>query len=266
MIAQDPALTGAQVRQIILSSADKVGIAPYDSKGRNDRYGYGRINAERSLSAIPATLSLSETSYTVNEKDRHATVEIERSGATYYAASVHFSTADGSAHAGSDYEAVSKDVTFAPGETEKKISIAIISDDASEQTESVSLHLSSPSGGAVIGSPGSATLLISDSSGATAKISAHLTRASFKRSQAAAVKLVYKVSNARKSDDFGYRLSIHKRSGWVTVRRVAKSTCKSGSHTMTIKQLFASRPIRVGKYSLRLAAGSDSKLLAFRVK
>lgn len=44
LLAQDPARTPAQVRQIIEGTADDLGPA-----GRDDRFGHGRINAERAL-------------------------------------------------------------------------------------------------------------------------------------------------------------------------------------------------------------------------
>jgi subtilisin family serine protease len=53
LIAQNPARTPAQVRQIIERSADDLGTA-----GRDDRFGWGRINVERALRAGPsATLA-----------------------------------------------------------------------------------------------------------------------------------------------------------------------------------------------------------------
>jgi hypothetical protein len=43
-------LTEAQVRQILLESADKVGPDPYVN-GRTDRMGHGRVNALRAVDA-----------------------------------------------------------------------------------------------------------------------------------------------------------------------------------------------------------------------
>ena len=44
MLSRNPDLTADQVQQILQNTADKIGTDAYSS-GRNDRYGYGRINA-----------------------------------------------------------------------------------------------------------------------------------------------------------------------------------------------------------------------------
>jgi subtilisin family serine protease len=48
ILSRNPALTRTQVLQIMQNSADKVGPEPYVA-GRNDRYGYGRLNAYQGL-------------------------------------------------------------------------------------------------------------------------------------------------------------------------------------------------------------------------
>nr|MDJ0808186.1 S8 family serine peptidase [Gammaproteobacteria bacterium] len=46
-----PDLTAEEVRQLMRDTADKIGPEPY-VEGRNDRYGYGRVNAHRALAAL----------------------------------------------------------------------------------------------------------------------------------------------------------------------------------------------------------------------
>lgn len=48
LLAHHPHLTHSQIRQLMRTTADKIGPEPYIG-GRNDRYGYGRINAARAL-------------------------------------------------------------------------------------------------------------------------------------------------------------------------------------------------------------------------
>ena len=61
LLSRDPGLTVAQVRQVFQDTADKVGPDPYVS-GRNDRYGYGRINAATALAAVtPCSYSIDPT-------------------------------------------------------------------------------------------------------------------------------------------------------------------------------------------------------------
>ena len=88
---------------------------------------------------------------------------VTRSGSTTGTYSVSFATANGSAAAGSDYNANSGTLTFASGETSKTISVSTIDDSAYEGDETVLVNLSSPSGGATIGTAqGTGTILAND--------------------------------------------------------------------------------------------------------
>ena len=60
--------------------------------------------------------------------------------------SVDYATADGTAAAGADYTAVSGTLTFAPGETEKTVSVALLDDAIDEGKETFKLKLSNPKG------------------------------------------------------------------------------------------------------------------------
>jgi alpha-tubulin suppressor-like RCC1 family protein len=95
------------------------------------------------------------------------------------------------------------------------------------------------------------------------KISAHLTKTSFKSSQAGQVKLIYKFSKPSKS--FGYLLTFKKGSKWQTVKSVKKRGSFKGSHKITVKKVFAGKPVKVGKYRLKLSADGGRKLLSFKV-
>ena len=60
--------------------------------------------------------------------------------------SVDYATADGTATAGADYTAASGTLTFAPGETEKTVSVALLDDAIDEGRETFTLKLSNPRG------------------------------------------------------------------------------------------------------------------------
>ena len=60
---------------------------------------------------------------------------------------VNFSTADGSATAGDDYQSTAGTLTFAPGETQKTVSVPIIPDTDIEPDETLFLRLSDPDNG-----------------------------------------------------------------------------------------------------------------------
>jgi hypothetical protein len=64
--------------------------------------------------------------------------------------SVHYATGDGTARAGVDYTATSGDVTFAPGETLKTISIPVTGDAIGEPNETFALTLSAAAGAPIV--------------------------------------------------------------------------------------------------------------------
>jgi subtilisin family serine protease len=51
ILSRNPNLTQRQVRRILKSTVDRIGPEPYDARGRNDRYGFGRINAFEAVRA-----------------------------------------------------------------------------------------------------------------------------------------------------------------------------------------------------------------------
>ncbi len=86
----------------------------------------------------------------VREDAGYARVEVARVIVTNTTVSVDYATRDGTAHAGSDYQAVSGTLTFLPGETSKTILIPIIDDATVEDTDTFQVVLSHPTGGALI--------------------------------------------------------------------------------------------------------------------
>ena len=60
--------------------------------------------------------------------------------------SVDYATKDGTAAAGADYTAASGTLTFAPGETAKTVSVALLDDSIDEGKETFTLRLSNPQG------------------------------------------------------------------------------------------------------------------------
>jgi aryl-phospho-beta-D-glucosidase BglC (GH1 family) len=72
---------------------------------------------------------------------------------------VNYQAVDQSAQAGSDYQAASGSITFAPGETSKTVSVTVLSDNLVEGTETFLLHLSSPTNAILGPSDGIGTIL-----------------------------------------------------------------------------------------------------------
>ncbi|HEX3553852.1 MAG TPA: galactose oxidase-like domain-containing protein [Thermoanaerobaculia bacterium] len=107
-------------------------------------------------------LALSSNSYTTGEAGPATVVVVTRSGGSTGTVMVQYSTADGTAKAGSDYTATSGTLTFAAGETRKVLSVPILNDAVQEPDESFTVALSNPTGGASLGSPQTATVTIVD--------------------------------------------------------------------------------------------------------
>jgi len=69
-------------------------------------------------------------------------VTVTLSAASGQTITVNYSTADGTALAGSDYTASSGTLTFAPGQTSKTVTVTVLGDTVVEGTESFTLNLS----------------------------------------------------------------------------------------------------------------------------
>jgi len=80
-------------------------------------------------------------------------------------ASVDWSTADGTARAGDDYEAARGTVTFAPGETVKQISVNIIGNFDKEPDEYFTVNLSNPVNAVITGPAGQGVIVNDDPKG-----------------------------------------------------------------------------------------------------
>src|SRR5262249_31596094 len=100
------------------------------------------------LPTEPGILQFSSAAYNVNENDGTATITVTRTNGDVGSVSVHYATSDGTATAGSDYAATSGTLTFASGETTKTFTVPITNDTAVEGDETITLTLSSPTGGA----------------------------------------------------------------------------------------------------------------------
>jgi ribosomal protein L35AE/L33A len=128
--------------------------------------GAGLIDATLALGAItpgPGSLSFGASTYTIAENAGTASITVLRNGGSAGAISVAYATANGSATAGSDYTASSGTLSWADGDNAAKtINVAIINDGNAESTETLTLTLSAPGGGATLGTPKVATLSITD--------------------------------------------------------------------------------------------------------
>ena len=111
----------------------------------------------------PGTLQFSAGSFSVSEDNASFTVSVTRLGGSDGDVTVEFATSNGSALAGSDYEAISGNLSWQDGDASaKSFVVTIINDTADESNETVNLALGNPGGGATLGVPSSAMLTITD--------------------------------------------------------------------------------------------------------
>lgn len=114
----------------------------------------------------PGAFKFHSATSSIGEGSGHATIVVERSGGEGGAVAVHYATADGTATAGVDYTAASGTLSWADGDgADKTFSVAITNRHLTGPGKTVNLALSSPTGGATLGSPASALLTILDNSG-----------------------------------------------------------------------------------------------------
>ncbi|MDH3815301.1 MAG: carboxypeptidase regulatory-like domain-containing protein, partial [Acidobacteriota bacterium] len=108
------------------------------------------------------SMQFSLSAYTVAENGASATITVTRTGGDFGAASVNFTTSNGSATAGSDYTAATGTINFTDGDAVAKTFNVPITDDSTwEGDETVNLSLSTPVG-ATLGTPSSAVLTITE--------------------------------------------------------------------------------------------------------
>src|SRR5215467_3012092 len=93
----------------------------------------------------PPSLSISDVTVTEgNAGTTSAVFAVTLTGATALPTIVSFTTADGTATAGSDYTASSGTLGFAPGTTAQEITVAVLGDTVAEPTETFTVDLSAP--------------------------------------------------------------------------------------------------------------------------
>nr|WP_277883323.1 Calx-beta domain-containing protein [Nostoc flagelliforme] len=114
------------------------------------------IDNDVQLAFSNSTFSVNEDGIPINQ------VTVVRSGLTSSGVSATIELSNGTATTPSDYTDTPITVTFAAGETSKIVAIPIINDSVLEATETLSLTLTNPTGGATLGTQKTAILNIVD--------------------------------------------------------------------------------------------------------
>jgi uncharacterized protein YkwD len=110
--------------------------------------------------ALSGTLQFSAATYSAAAATEAATITVTRTGGSSGTFTVHYATSDGSAKAGTDYTGTSGTLTFNPGDTSLTFTVPILNNPLANGPVTVNLTLSSPTGGAALGSQSSAVLTI----------------------------------------------------------------------------------------------------------
>jgi Calx-beta domain-containing protein/FG-GAP repeat protein/thrombospondin type 3 repeat protein len=107
------------------------------------------------LAIVPANLE-------VSENDLSLAFEVTRTGGSFGDVTVNYFTSDVSATASLDYAAANGVLTFLGGETSKQFSVRVYDDSDYENSESFTVNLSNPQGGASLGQAISTITILND--------------------------------------------------------------------------------------------------------
>ncbi|HWN09256.1 MAG TPA: Calx-beta domain-containing protein [Pyrinomonadaceae bacterium] len=112
--------------------------------------------------AGPSVVQFSAATYNVNEDMTFRTVIVNRNGDVSGPATVDYTTAGVDASQRTDYTHAAGTLRFAAGESSKAINILISEDIKVEGTETLTITLSNGTGQALLGTPSTASIVITD--------------------------------------------------------------------------------------------------------
>jgi len=223
------------------------------------------LNGE-SIGASPSIPTLSVDDVTVTEGDSGtvaAEFVVNLSEASDQPVTVEYSTANGTATAGSDYTAQSGTITFAAGETSKIVSVPVIGDTTVESNETFRLNLSNPSNGTIADAQGVGTISNDDSSSPPAntpiRVQAEDYISFFDKSSG-------NTGGAFRSDDVdiqattdlggGYNVGWIQQGEWLTYD---VNIPEAGTYDIVARVASA----QSGTRSLKVSVGGESETLSF---
>ena len=114
----------------------------------------------RSADNDPGLLRFAADRFAAREASGRAAVTVIREESASGRVTVDLETLDGTAFAGEDYSRVATTLVFSDGESRKTVEIPVSADGRPEGAESIRLILDNPGGGASLGSPDTAELLL----------------------------------------------------------------------------------------------------------
>ena len=112
---------------------------------------------------LPPEMSIDDVTVTEGDNgNTTATFTVSLNSPSRKEITADYSTVDGSAIAGEDYQAIAGRLTFAPGETSKTIAVDVIRDNIDEIDEAFAVSLNNASNAVVVQSPGTANIIDND--------------------------------------------------------------------------------------------------------
>jgi hypothetical protein len=232
----------------------------------------GRSPAEFPVDVAIAPTSLIDLNTTAASADEggRAAFNVVRRGPGTGPVTVGYQAQAGTATTPADFTSITGTLSFASGETAKRIEVPVASDSLDEKPEQFSFHLTSatggPTGGAVLTDPNLATVTIADAPPSVGKLG--MTNRVFApaRARASAVRK----RRAKRGTTFKYRLSENDR---VTIaidrrtrgRKVGKR-CRRATGKLRNRRRCA-RFVRRGKITVRSGkAGANKTRFSGRFK
>ncbi len=208
-------------------------------------------------SSAPHTiaLQLSAPAYTVAQSAGELTVKVNRTGSSSGAVSAHYATSNGTAKAGTDYTAASGTLNWKSGDaTPKSFAVTVSNASPFSGSRSFSVALSSPQGGATLGSPSSATVTVdgdappaesklqfSAASDSVAQSAGTLSVSVSRTGSSGAVSVAYATSNGTAVAGTDYTATsgtLHWADGDATAKSfavaISNATAFSGSRTFKV--------------------------------
>ena len=144
---------------------NQAGTIPYECQVHGPMYGMvGTIVVKAAGS--PGSLQFSSASYSVPENGGSISITVGRTGGSSGAVSVHYSTSDGTALAGKNYTATSGTLNWGDGDAAAKtFTVKALDDGVADGSHTVQLTLTSPQGGASLGTQSAAAITITNTDG-----------------------------------------------------------------------------------------------------
>ncbi len=151
-----------QVSSLALQADNRIIVGgAFTSLDGTPNEGLARLNND--LPTAQGTLSFTAPTYQANENAGTATISVQRTGGNTGVVTIDYTTMDGTAVSGVNYQSASGTLTWPDGDsTPKVISVVVLDDGVITPDLTVQLTLGRPTNGVVLGSPNTATLTITN--------------------------------------------------------------------------------------------------------